>query len=169
MTYLSVSSVSKVLYLRRIAKGEILWEEFHFSSYRFGVTPTRNIMVKLSLCFNSVPRHEGVLGTGGIAPRIFLRRWVVKSTPRPLHSKRKSPWYPLDRRLGGSQSRSGCGGEEKNSQLLPVLDPPIIQSVAQRYTTELSRLPCKNLNYKWFRKHLVQKFCICHKINLIKT
>jgi hypothetical protein len=29
----------------------------------------------------------------------------------------KSPWYPLDRRMGGSQSRSGRGGEEKNSQL----------------------------------------------------
>jgi hypothetical protein len=25
----------------------------------------------------------------------------------------KSPQYPLDRRLGGSQSQSGCGGEEK--------------------------------------------------------
>jgi len=28
----------------------------------------------------------------------------------------KDPWYPLDRRLGGPQSRSGYGGEEKNSQ-----------------------------------------------------
>jgi hypothetical protein len=28
----------------------------------------------------------------------------------------KSLWYPLDRRLGGTQSRSGRGGEEKNSQ-----------------------------------------------------
>jgi hypothetical protein len=30
----------------------------------------------------------------------------------------KSPRYPLDRKLGGPQSRSGHGGEEKNS------DPP---------------------------------------------
>jgi hypothetical protein len=30
----------------------------------------------------------------------------------------KSPWYPLDRRLGGSQSRPRRGGEEKNSQPL---------------------------------------------------
>jgi hypothetical protein len=52
----------------------------------------------------------------------------------------KSPWYPLDRRLGGPQSRSGRGGEEKNSQLLPGLELPIIQLVTQRYTTELSRL-----------------------------
>jgi hypothetical protein len=46
----------------------------------------------------------------------------------------KEPWYPLDRRLGGSQSRSGRGGEEKNSQPLPGIEPPIIQPLAQRYT-----------------------------------
>jgi hypothetical protein len=46
----------------------------------------------------------------------------------------------LDRRLGGPQSRSGCGGEEKNSQPLPGLELPIIQPVALHYTTELSRL-----------------------------
>jgi hypothetical protein len=46
----------------------------------------------------------------------------------------------LDRRLGEPQSRSGLGGEEKNSQPLSSLEPPIIQLVAQRYTTELSRL-----------------------------
>jgi hypothetical protein len=53
----------------------------------------------------------------------------------------KEPQLPLlDRWLGGHQSRSGHGGEEKNSQPLPGLEPPIIQPVAQRYTTELSRL-----------------------------
>jgi hypothetical protein len=52
----------------------------------------------------------------------------------------KNPWYPLDRRLGGSQSQFGCGGEEKNSHPQPGLEPPIIQPVAQRDTTELSRL-----------------------------
>jgi hypothetical protein len=30
--------------------------------------------------------------------------------------------YPLDRRLGGPQSRSGRGGEEKNSQPPPGLE-----------------------------------------------
>jgi hypothetical protein len=61
--------------------------------------------------------------------------------PGPLYPQGKSPWYPLDRRLSGSQSRSGRGGEEKNSQLLPGLKTPIIQPVAQHYTAELSRLP----------------------------
>jgi hypothetical protein len=76
--------------------------------------------VKLSLCFSWAPLHEGVLRSGGIAPRIpdlgASWRLVVRFTPRPLYPKGKSPWYPLDWRLGGPQSRSGCSGEEKNSQ-----------------------------------------------------
>jgi len=52
---------------------------------------------------------------------------VVNFTPQPLYPNGKSPWYPLDRRLGEPQGQSGCGGEEKNSQLLPVFEPPIIQ------------------------------------------
>jgi hypothetical protein len=52
----------------------------------------------------------------------------------------KGPTFPLVRRLGGPQSRSGCGGEEKNSQLLPRIEPPTIQSVAQRCNTELIHL-----------------------------
>jgi hypothetical protein len=45
----------------------------------------------------------------------------------------------MDRRLGGPQRRSGRGGEEKNSQPLPGLESPIMQLVAQCYTTELTR------------------------------
>jgi hypothetical protein len=65
---------------------------------------------------------------------------VVRFTPQPLYSQGKIPWYPVDRRLGGPQSRSRRGGEEKNSQPLPALEPPIIQPVAQSYNVELSRL-----------------------------
>jgi hypothetical protein len=54
--------------------------------------------------------------------------------------QRKSPWQPLDRRPGEPQSRSGGGSEEKNSQPLPGLEPPLIQPVTQRYTTELTRV-----------------------------
>jgi hypothetical protein len=68
------------------------------------------------------------------------RRCVVSSTPRPLYAQGKSPWYPMDRRLGGPQCRSGHGGEEKNSHSLSWLEPLIIQPLAQRCTTELSRL-----------------------------
>jgi hypothetical protein len=37
--------------------------------------------------------------------------------------QRKSSWYPLDRNLGGPQSRSGRGGEEKDSQPPPGIEP----------------------------------------------
>jgi hypothetical protein len=62
---------------------------------------------------------------------------VNSFTLRPLYPQGKNPWYPLDRKLSGLQSRSGRGGEEKNTQPLPGLEPPIIQPVAQRYTTKL--------------------------------
>jgi hypothetical protein len=64
-------------------------------------------------------------------------RWVVSFTPRPLYPRGKRPWYPLSRRLGGPQSRSGRGGVEKNSHPLPAFETLIIQPVVQRYNTEL--------------------------------
>jgi hypothetical protein len=67
-------------------------------------------------------------GGGSITPRILHigTRWrrEVTFTPRPLYTQGKSPWYPLDRRLGGPHSRSRRDGEEKNSQPLPGLEPP---------------------------------------------
>jgi hypothetical protein len=96
------------------------------------------------LFFNWAQHHKAWWGNVSIAPHIFdlctRCRWVVSFTPRPLYPQGKSPCYPLDRRLSGSQSRSGCGGEKKNSQPLPGLKSPIIQPISQRYTTELSRL-----------------------------
>jgi hypothetical protein len=64
--------------------------------------------------------------------------WTA-SRPGRFTSQGKCTWYPLDRRLGGLQSRSGPGVEEKNFQPLPGLERPIIQPVGQSYTTELSR------------------------------
>jgi hypothetical protein len=49
---------------------------------------------------------------------------MVSFTPRPVYTQGKSSLYPLDRRLGGAQNRSGCGVEEKNSQPLPGLEFP---------------------------------------------
>jgi hypothetical protein len=63
---------------------------------------------------------------GDIAPHILDIGTKCRFTPQG-----KSPWYPLERRLGRPQNRSGCGGEERNSQPLPGLEPPIIQPVAQ--------------------------------------
>jgi len=44
---------------------------------------------------------------------------MVKFTPQPLYTRGKSPCYPFDRRLGGSQSQSGRGDEEKKSFYCP--------------------------------------------------
>jgi len=41
-------------------------------------------------------------------------RWAVSFAPQG-----KSPWYPLDRRLVGPQSWSGCDDEKKKSLLSP--------------------------------------------------
>jgi hypothetical protein len=96
------------------------------------------------LFLNWAPRHEGVLGSGVIAPCILdfgiMWRWVISFTSRPLYPQGRSPSYPLGRRVGGPQSWSGRGGEEKDSQPLQGLEPPIIQPIAHRYTTELSRI-----------------------------
>jgi len=53
------------------------------------------------------------------------------SRPGHFTLQGKRPWYTLDKRLGGPQSRSGCDGEEKNSQTLARLQP---------HATELSLL-----------------------------
>jgi hypothetical protein len=65
---------------------------------------------------------------------------MVSLKLRPPYLQGKSPWYSLDRWLREPQSRSECGGGEKNSQTLMEIEPPIIQPIAQPYTTEQSRL-----------------------------
>jgi len=56
---------------------------------------------------------------GGIAPHILNlgTKWgcVVSFMPQSLYFRGKIPRYPLDRGLGGPQSRSGRSAKEKNS------------------------------------------------------
>jgi hypothetical protein len=66
-------------------------------------------------------------GSEGTAP-LILRLQHQTEVSDQLHAPAalfpgKEPWYPLDRRLGGSQSRSGRGGEEKNFQPPPGIEP----------------------------------------------
>jgi hypothetical protein len=75
---------------------------------------------------------------------------VISFTLQPLYLQLKNLRYPLGRRLDGSQSRSGRGGEEKNSQPLSGLEPPIIQPVAQRkFRNELRKKKCYTCVQKW--------------------
>jgi hypothetical protein len=48
--------------------------------YMYVMSDVLKLKVKLSQCFNWEPRHEGVLGSGGIAPHILWpRHWMVVS------------------------------------------------------------------------------------------
>jgi hypothetical protein len=71
---------------------------------------------------NEAPHHKDVWVSGGKAPILTSAidggEWSA-SPPRQLYSWGMSPRYPLDRRLGGPQSRSERYGEEKN--LFPLL------------------------------------------------
>jgi hypothetical protein len=53
---------------------------------------------------------------------VLSTRWkcVVSFSPLPLYPQGKSPRYPLDRKLGGPQSRSGRYGEENKLPLLGI-------------------------------------------------
>jgi hypothetical protein len=66
--------------------------------------------------------------------------------PRPLYPQGKSPWYELDTRLGGPQSWTGHGGEAKNSQPLPGLEPPIILTF-YFYNTRFNIISHQRLEY----------------------
>jgi hypothetical protein len=61
--------------------------------------------------------HEGISRSGSTVPLIitlgFIWKLVVTFVLLPLYSHKKS-LYPVNRRLGGLQSRSGRFGENKN-------------------------------------------------------
>jgi hypothetical protein len=90
-------------------------------------TNSIKVKVKLSLCLTKHHDMKTYWGSGGIAPRILdlgtRWMWVVSFTPQPLYRQGKSPWYLLYRRLVGPQNHSGHGGEEKNSQPPPGIEP----------------------------------------------
>jgi hypothetical protein len=120
------------------------WSMINRSCYFHLKSKDDKVKVKLSLRLTK--HHEmKMYWSGGIAPRILdlgtRWRWVVSFTTQPLCPQGKRPWYPLDRRLGGPQSRSGRGGEEKIPQCLPALElrTPIIQPVTCCFTDWATR------------------------------
>jgi hypothetical protein len=63
--------------------------------------------------------------------------------PWPLFAWGKSPWYPLDRRLGGPQNRSGRGEEKRSLAPTGTRTPTSQPSSSQLVTipTVLSHFP----------------------------
>jgi hypothetical protein len=64
--------------------------------------------------------------SGGIAPRTLTSaldggEWSASRPGRFILGK--EPLDSLDRKLGGPRSRSGRGGEEKNSKPPPEIEP----------------------------------------------
>jgi hypothetical protein len=95
-----------------------------------------DIHSKIVSVLNYATCREDVWGNGGTAPRIvnFGTRWrgMISFTLLPLYLRVKSPWYPLDRRLGGTQSRSGRGGEDRKKVPAPARNQTqVVQSISQ--------------------------------------
>jgi len=80
--------------------------------------------MKTSSVLIQAVRYDDLWESEGIVPRLNLNirwKWVVSFTHWPLYPCGKSTQYPLNRRLDGPQSQSGCNAEEKNS--LPTRNP----------------------------------------------
>jgi hypothetical protein len=84
--------------------------------------------------------------SGGIAPPFLTSvlheaEWSA-SRPGRFIIQDERPQYPLARRLGGTQSRSGRCGIEKN--ILPLRESnTAVQPVARRYTDSAIPAPPK--------------------------
>jgi hypothetical protein len=79
--------------------------------------------------------------------------------PRSLYPLGKSPWYLLDRRLSGPQSRSGRGGEEKNSQPQPGIEG-VLTNLPRRSSVDLVSSNGSTVS-KWRRVFLFYTTSYC--------
>lgn len=106
---------------------------------------------------NEVPHRKGVCRSGSVAPCILNLgaswRCVVSFTFRPLYSREMSNRYTLNT-LGGSQSLSGCFGEERNLLALPPMKSrflacaPIAGHCADRAILVAENTPTRDLRFK---------------------
>jgi len=105
----------------------------------------RTLVQALRLCTGLTANS----GSRGIALLFYYhgtrREWGVSVTPQPPLTPGKNR-YPLYRRLGGSQGRSG---HVRKISLPQGFDPRTVQLVASRYTdyaTRPTRATCNNRN-----------------------
>jgi hypothetical protein len=82
------------------------------------------LTVNFELCsckIKIIPEHE--YRKGGSNPHVHLMEMSAElQTPTALHSE-KVTRYPLERRLGGSQRRSGHDGKQKSLLTLLGIAP----------------------------------------------
>jgi hypothetical protein len=72
-----------------------------------------------------------VFGRVDVQLHAFLTSALDGGEARAALQQEKSPWYTLDRRLCGPNSRSGRSGEEKDSQpsAIPLTIPALYCSL----------------------------------------
>jgi len=84
---------------------------------------------------NKAPRNEDVLGEYRYSSTYYLPKNYIEINGQP-HAPAALPpvrtRYPEDTKLGGLQTMSGRGGEEKNSHHCPCweTEPRVVQAVA---------------------------------------
>jgi len=93
------------------------------------------VKVKLFLCFNWAPCHEGVF----LTLELDVGEWSV-SRPCCFVPRNRAPVIHWIRGWVGPRASLKCSGVEKNSQPLSQLKPLIIQLIGQCYATKLSQL-----------------------------
>jgi hypothetical protein len=86
-----------------------------------------------------------IYGSGGIAPPILNlgTRWrrQISFMPLQFYPRGNTPRYPLYRRLGRPQSRSGCYGEYKNLLPLPGIESRLLCRPTPSLVTIATELP----------------------------
>jgi hypothetical protein len=87
--------------------------------------------------------------------------------PRPLYPLGKSPRYPLDRRLGRFQNRSGQRGEEKKfcTYRDSNSDPSVFQPIVSRYPV----CAAHSTSYLSQKPSVYVLISLCLEINPYKT
>jgi hypothetical protein len=120
----------------------------------FRLALLQKLNAKLSLCLtNQALLHEAIWASGCTDPS-FLDlgiswRWVVNFMPLPFYPRGKRIHYPLDRRLCGSQSRSGLH-EEKKILVSTGTRTPTTRSSSQYSVALLTVLPRLTFLYCFF-------------------
>ena len=118
---------------------------------RFSKNVKVTLVQALRLC-TGLTAHSGSRGIALLLHDHGNRRgWGVSVTPRPLFTLGKTQ-YPLYRRLGGPQGRSG---QLRKISPPPGFDPRTVQPVASRYTDYGTRTTtCLVASFKYFREIL---------------
>jgi hypothetical protein len=108
------------------------WEHYHEPQARIWKADImayfRDSPGQLSLYFFLTEHHAmkaywgmEVISMHSLTSALDGGEWSVSRTGR--FTPGENPWYRLDWRLSEPQSRSGRGGEEKNSQPPPGIEP----------------------------------------------